>query len=354
MRIGFMVRDVRFQRPMYTTIHLANAALARGWEVYLFGVGDLTISMPGRITRAKAVRLDPGLDPSLQCHRLLEGALPSPTIDLTGLDLLFPRFKPVIGQAGIPSWEVFWTAMQTLARLEASGVAVVNSSQGLLELLTKAHLAELPNGVGLSEGLVTRSQAELDAWWRTNHPGEALVIKPMAGSGGEGVFLLSPDDLANRDQLLEVTFSKGYALIQPYYEQGAEGDKRVLLLDGEVLEAEGRPAVYRRKGKAGRLRNNMHAGGSRNPDGLTSLEAAVLARLGPWLVDRGLRFVGVDLLGEMVLEINGFCPGGIHNMKALYGYDLAGVVLDGLTRGLARLAPSDPGGHGAGGRVGSS
>ncbi len=336
MRLGILVRDARYQRPAHTTMHLARAALELGHEVFFLGVGHLTLGeRPGEL-RAQAQRLPPELSPVALCHELLDERLPFTTLDLTTLELLLVRFNPAAREPYALEPGLWWPALQVAQQLAARGVAVVNSPAGLQRHLDKLHTRELPAGLGLP-GLVTRDPAEIDRY-QAELGGQPLVIKPLAGSGGSDVFLLDGSERANRDQILETVCAAGYALVQPFLPQGLQGDLRVLLLDGEPLLVEGQVAAYRRKGREGRLRNNIHAGGQRAPEPVSLAELAPLAPLAPYLRERGLRCVGVDLLGDRVLEVNAFCPGGIENINRTCQVDVAPAVIAGLV-GPAGSAP---------------
>ncbi len=340
-RVGILVRDVRFQRPLQTTTLLALAGLRLGHSVHLFGVGDLSLDGESGALHAQAVKLSLQEDASALCHRLLEGALPQERIDLRRLDLLLLRFNPAATDGGPLPWQIWWPALAMAEALHEAGVPVVNAPAGLRLLLSKLHLSQVPADC-VWRGLVTRSPSAVERYWQEQGP-QPLIGKPLVGSGGSRVFLLEPGDVANRDQILETLCEGGYAMVQRFLPQGREGDKRVLLLDGEPLVQAGRVAVYRRRAAAGRLRNNMHAGAQRQGCELSPAEERCLSALGPWLRARGLRFVGVDLLAERVLEINGLCPGGIGNIDALYGLDLGPEVL----RRLLPVTSSAVGGRGA-------
>ena len=315
-------------------MHLARAIMAAGGTVYLWGVGDLEIDLSDGRTHAHAVQLDPSLPLGLLCHHLLEARLPVARVEVAALDLLLLRFNPVAQDPFVMPWTQWWPALVAAQQAERCGVPLVNSVTGLLAVLTKLYLGSLPPEATIG-GVATRTASAVEQ--RLERRGAAdWVVKPVAGSGGSRVFLLRSDDLANRDQILEGVFEHGYGLLQPFVATGpGEGDKRVLLVDGEPARCAGRAAVYRRLGGAGRLRNNMHAGGRREPAELSERDRRSLDAIGPWLRSHGLRFVGVDLLDGRVLEINAFCPGGIENMNALYGFDLAPVVLERLLGGAA-------------------
>jgi glutathione synthase len=112
----------------------------------------------------------------------------------------------------------------------------------------------------------------------------------------------------------------------------ARGDKRVLLVGGAVCKVGGTVAAYRRMRPKDDIRNNMHVGGARKRSDFTEAESRICELLRPRLVADGLYFVGVDLVGDKILEINVFAPGGIHNINELYGIDVGAEVVRDLER----------------------
>lgn len=171
--------------------------------------------------------------------------------------------------------------------------------------------------------LVTRSVAEARAFLETH--GE-IVVKPLHGNGGKAIFKIGRDG-ANLSSLIEVfnTAHREPHMVQAFLPSIAEGDKRIVLVDGEVAGA-----VNRLPG-AGEIRSNLAVGGKAAKTGLTAREKEICAALGPELKARGLLFVGIDVIGgEWLTEINVTSPTGIVAIDRFNGTDTPGLIWDAI------------------------
>ncbi len=137
---------------------------------------------------------------------------------------------------------------------------------------------------------------------------------------------------ANLQQMISTVRRDGYVIVQEYLPAVVKGDKRVLLLGGAPFRVGGHVAAYTRMRPKDDIRSNMHVGGARRPAEFTETEQRVCDLLRPRLVADGLYFVGVDLVGDKILEINVFAPGGIHNINELYSIDVGTAVIRDLER----------------------
>jgi glutathione synthase len=190
-----------------------------------------------------------------------------------------------------------------------------------------AHVRNAPEKVFVTEfpdlmppTLVTRDLAAIKSF-RAAH-GD-IVMKPLYGKGGEAVFLLSREDLnfGSLYDLFSATFREPW-VIQKFLPAVKEGDKRIILVDGEFAGAVNRvPAPDD-------LRSNMARGGVPKATDLTRREREICARLGPALRERGLLFVGIDVIGDFLTEINVTSPTGIRSVKNLGGADIAALIWD--------------------------
>jgi len=170
--------------------------------------------------------------------------------------------------------------------------------------------------------LITRDRAEIERF-RADY-GD-IVMKPLYGYGGGAVFRLTRDDL-NFGSLYDV-FATDFRepwMIQQFLPEVSQGDKRILLVDGEFAGA------VNRVPKAGDLRSNMVRGGAAKATELTDREQEICARLGPALRERGLILVGIDVIGGNLTEINVTSPTGIRAVQALGGPNAAGMVWDSI------------------------
>lgn len=158
-----------------------------------------------------------------------------------------------------------------------------------------------------------------------------IVVKPLFGNGGAGVFHIRPED-ENLNALLEMFFaaSREPLMVQAYLPAVREGDKRIILVEGEPVGA-----VNRLPG-AGEARSNMHVGGKPAAAGLTEREKNICARIGPMLKAMGLLFVGIDVIGGCLTEINVTSPTGIQEIERFDGVDIAAKIWDAIEARFAR------------------
>jgi len=150
-----------------------------------------------------------------------------------------------------------------------------------------------------------------------------IILKPLYGNGGAGVFRVRPDD-ENLGSLLEMftSFYREPVIVQRYLPDVRKGDKRIILVDGEFAGAINRVPA------AGEARSNMHVGGRPEKTELTGREGDICAAIGPELKRRGLIFTGIDVIGDYMTEINVTSPTGIHEVRRFGGADIAALVWD--------------------------
>lgn len=157
-----------------------------------------------------------------------------------------------------------------------------------------------------------------------------IIVKPLYGNGGAGVFRIRSEDtnLASLVELFQTVFREPF-MVQEFRPEVRDGDKRIILVDGEVVGAVNRiPA-------AGETRSNLHVGGTAAETELTAREAEICARLGPELKRRGLLFTGIDVIGGFLTEINVTSPTGIRQIKSFGGADIAAQIWDAVERRIA-------------------
>lgn len=152
-----------------------------------------------------------------------------------------------------------------------------------------------------------------------------IILKPLYGNGGAGVFRLAHGDenFASLMEMFTQSFREPF-IAQQYLADVKKGDKRIILVDGEPVGAINRVPA------AGETRSNMHVGGRPEPADLTDREREICARIGPDLKKRGLIFVGIDVIGDYMTEINVTSPTGIREVKKFGGADIAALVLDAV------------------------
>jgi glutathione synthase len=235
-------------------------------------------------------------------------------INLVDADAVFIRKDPPFTDAYL------WLTL-VLDHLDGTTL-VVNDPRGLREANEKLYAHHFPEIVPPT--IMTSHKDEILKF--LSNVGGRAVIKPIDGHGGEGVFLLVQGD-SNLNALIEAVTHLGarnaivQALIPEVYD---EGDKRILLVDGELLGVVGR---IPRKGD---LRSNVHAGGSAAPASLTDADRKIIDTIGPRLRSDKLFFVGLDVIGGKLIEVNVTSPTLIQQMSRLVGENLSATVIDRL------------------------
>jgi glutathione synthase len=231
-------------------------------------------------------------------------------VELAAFDVVLLRQDPPFDLAYI-------TSTHLLERL-APRTLVVNDPAQVRNAPEKLFVMEFPDL--MPPTLITRDLAEIKAF-RARH-GD-IVMKPLYGKGGEAVFRLAPQDLnfGSLYDLFAVTFREPW-VVQKFLPAVRDGDKRIILVDGEFAGAVNRvPAEDD-------LRSNMVRGGVPAATDLTPREREICKRLGPSLRERGLLFVGIDVIGDYLTEINVTSPTGIRVIKTLGGADIAAMIWD--------------------------
>ncbi|HZL29502.1 MAG TPA: glutathione synthase [Pseudolabrys sp.] len=172
--------------------------------------------------------------------------------------------------------------------------------------------------------LITRDLAEIKAFRATHSD---IVMKPLYGHGGGAVFRVTKDDLnfGSLYDMFSVTFREQW-VVQKFLPAVREGDKRIILVDGDYAGAVNRVPA------ADDLRSNMVRGGAAKATELTKREAEICKRLGPELRKRGLLFVGIDVIGDFITEINVTSPTGIRAVKNVGGADIAALIWDKIEK----------------------
>jgi glutathione synthase len=325
MQILFVVNNAKTLRPTYTTVYLAAAASRRKHAVAFVSVDDLSHEreVTGRIVRLAA---GSARDPSSVVAALKTPAARVEEVPLAGFDVVLLRNNPHVGDGRSVRVN---PAIELGRRLKQAGMMVLNDPDGLRRAGSKMYLAGFPAEIR-PKTLVTCSADRVRAFLRELDG--AAVLKPLSGYGGRDVFLVERRETANLAQIISTVRNTGYLIAQEYVAAAKRGDKRVLLLAGVPLEAEGHVAVYRRLHPPDDIRNNMHTGATRQSCRLTKAERRLCETIRPRLVADGLYLVGLDIAGDKILEINVFAPGGLHNMHELYGVDFADAAIADLER----------------------
>ena len=292
-----------------STFAMALEAQARGSELFVYHPSDLAWR-DGRITavaRKTTVRDEAGNHASLE---------PADEIDLRTMDVVLMRQDPPFDMSYISATHILeHLAPETLVVNDP--VSVRNAPEKLLS----THFPGL-----MPDTLITSNAEAIRAF---KHEHDDIILKPLYGNGGAGVFRTQPGDqnLNALLELFELTFREPI-IAQAYLPEVRQGDKRVILVDGEPVGAINRVPAE------GEARSNMHVGGRAEPADLTARDREICAAIGPTLKERGLIFVGIDVIGNWLTEINVTSPTGIREVKRFGGPDIAALIWDAIERKL--------------------
>jgi len=175
-----------------------------------------------------------------------------------------------------------------------------------------------------------RDRDEIKAF--TKELGGTMVLKPLQGSGGQSVFLVRPDDVPNLNQMIDAVSRDGYVIAQEYLPAAAEGDMRLFLMNGQPLRHKGKYAAFRRVRTGGDMRSNIHAGGRLREAEIDSVALHIAEIVRPKLVMDGMFLVGLDIVGDKLMEINVFSPGGLGSAQKFTGINFSRIVIQALER----------------------
>jgi len=288
-----------------TTFAMALEAKVRGYELWEYQPENLRLE--GDRVFARALPLS-GLADEQGSHVEHGEAV---DLALEDMDVILIRQDP-------PFDMVYMTACYILEKLPED-VLVLNDPAEIRGAPEKLFVMDYPELMPAT--LVTSDEAAIRAF-RNEH--EDIILKPLYGNGGAGVFRVKPGD-ENFSSLIEM-FLEGPRplpiIAQAYLKEVRGGDKRILLLDGEPVGAINRVPAE------GEARSNMHVGGRAEPSGLTEREMEICATIAPELKERRLVLTGIDVIGGMLTEINVTSPTGIRELKRFGGADVAALFWD--------------------------
>jgi glutathione synthase len=209
------------------------------------------------------------------------------------------------------------------------GVIVLNDPTALALAANKMYFQLFPEEVRPAT-LITRDRNDIRSFAR-EHGGD-VVIKPLQGSGGQGVFLVRKNDLGNLNQMIEAVSRDGYVIAQEYLPDAAEGDTRLFVMNGAPLKYKGKYAAFRRRRSGDDIRSNIHAGGKKAPAEVDERALRIVEIVRPKLVADGMFLVGLDIVGDKLMEINVFSPGGLGSAQSFEGVNFAAAVIMALER----------------------
>jgi len=303
------IEQIAFKKD--TSLALLNAASERGCELWYMEQSDLYIE--NGVAMARMAPLKVKMDPKNWFERGDYQHLP-----LAELNIILMRKDP-------PFDSEFIYSTYILERAEEAGVLVANKPQSLRDCNEKVFATAFPEL--MTPTLVSRS-SELLKKFHNDH-GD-VIFKPLDGMGGSSIFRLKQDD-PNVSVIIETLTAHGQQQImaQRFIPEIVDGDKRILMIDGEPV-----PYTLARIPAKGETRGNIAAGGTGVTQPLSDENRAIAEKVGPILKEKGLYFVGLDVIGNSLTEINVTSPTCIREISRDSGIDVAGLLIDTL---LAKL-----------------
>jgi len=306
------IEDIKYAKD--TTLAMLLAAQSRGYELLYLTQPDLYLR--DGVARGRARELQVQADP---VNWFTFGA--EVDLRLGELDVILMRKDPPFDM------EFIYTTY-ILERAELAGALVVNRPQGLRDMNEKVYTAWFPEACAPT--LITRNMKDMAAF-AAEHG--RIVVKPLHGMGGKSIFVVDPADKNMRVVFETLTeYGSRFAIVQRYLpEIATTGDSRVLLIDGQ-------PASHAlaRMPSATDNRGNLAAGATGIARELNDRDRELAARIGPALAARGMLFVGLDVIGGFVTEINVTSPTGVREIDKQFGTNLADLLLEAIDRRLAK------------------
>jgi glutathione synthase len=297
-----------------STLAMMLAAQKRGWELLYLEQRDLWLADGVAWGRVRPIQVRDDLQ-----NWATLGAI---KIERLGaMDAILMRKDPPFDM------EYIYTTY-ILERAEAEGALVVNRPQGLRDMNEKVYTAWFPHCCAPT--LITRDMADMHAFL---HQHKHIVCKPLYGMGGKSIFVIAEGD-KNSNVIFEnmTEYGTHFAIVQKYLpEIVTSGDSRVLVIDGEPV-----PYALARIPSPSDNRGNLAAGARGEGRPLNDRDRWLVSQIGPALRDRGVMFVGLDVIGGFVTEINVTSPTGIRELDKQFHIDIAGMLMEAIARKLEK------------------
>ncbi|HEX5513938.1 MAG TPA: glutathione synthase [Gammaproteobacteria bacterium] len=312
-RLGVIMDPIATITPYKdTTLAMLLEAQRRGWELHYMELGGLEIIAGRAFGRTRGLEV---ADDNTRWFEL--GA--THHLPLDELDVVLMRKDPPFD-----SEYLYATHILTLA--QQAGCLVLNDPRGLRDANEKLFALHFPQCCPPT--IVSRDPGHIKAFVQEH--GKA-VIKPLHGMGGTGIFVVGHGE-PNINVIIETVteLGKRYAMVQRYLPEIKAGDKRILVIDGEAV-----PYALARIPAQGETRGNLAAGGRGEGVELSERDRWIVAQVAPTLVERGLLFVGLDVIGDYLTEINVTSPTCVRELDAIYDINISARFFDAIERRLA-------------------
>ena len=302
MKIAFQMDPIEYvDINADSTIRLAEEAQNRGHDLYVYTPNDLTFNRGKVAAKVRSISLKRKIGDHVNF-----GAVE--LLDLSEFGVIWLRQDPPFDMGYITNTH--------LLDLVAKETLIVNNSFWVRNLPEKLLVLEFPDLI--PDTMISRDLEEIKEFKREF---KDIIVKPLYGNGGAGVFRLKEDD-KNLTSLHELFFnmSSEPLIAQAFLPDVKNGDKRIILVDGSPVGA------INRVPKAGEIRSNMHVGGKAEPAKLSQRDREICRAIGPTLKSKGQVFVGIDVIGEYLTEINVTSPTGIQELERFDNVNIAEMI----------------------------
>ncbi|MCE0557811.1 MULTISPECIES: glutathione synthase [unclassified Motilimonas] len=305
------ITDIKIHKD--SSFAMLLEAQQRGYELYYLEMSDLYLDNGRAFATTKQLKVQ--RDPK-NWFELAE----QETIALSDLDVILMRKDP-------PFDTEYIYATYILERAEDEGCLIVNKPQSLRDANEKLFTSWFSEFT--PETLVSSDAAKIRAFYAKH---QDIILKPLDGMGGASIFRVKPND-PNLAVIIETLTNHGqnYCMAQGFISQISDGDKRILVVDGEPV-----PYCLARIPAKGETRGNLAAGGRGEARPLTESDWAIARTIGPKLKEKGLIFVGLDVIGDKLTEINVTSPTCIQEIESTFDVSITGMLMDAIEVRLGR------------------
>ncbi|ELR73851.1 Glutathione synthetase [Fulvivirga imtechensis AK7] len=326
MKIAFIINDIKTEKKGYTTVDLALTAHRMGHEIYVIGAGELAYASDGFMTARAYIVQETKYKSAENFLKALQKSDPV-TINAKDLDVLFIRNDPS-DDMNDRTWAQNspYVFGQIAMR---NGVLVLNHPVTLPNSINKMYFQHFPEIIR-PKTIITRDVREIEDFFKEQK--SRMILKPLQGSGGKNVFLIEEKTKKNLKQIIEAISRDGYIIAQEYLPKAVDGDTRMFLMNGEPLVVNGKYAAIRRVNNNGDIRSNIHAGGHPEKAKVDDDMLRLADALRPKLIQDGMFLIGIDIVGDKLMEVNVFSPGTLNIMSKTYGVDFSKAVIQSIER----------------------
>ncbi|WOD43477.1 glutathione synthetase [Hwangdonia lutea] len=326
MKIAFIINDHKTEKPNYTTPGLGYAAYKRDHDVYFIGVGELSYASKGHLSvRCKTIK-DINFNSQETYFRAVQKQ-DFTKVSSEDLDVLLLRNNPA-DEINKRDWAQ--NAAYIFGEIAMrNGVIVLNHPTSLASAINKMYFQHFPEIIR-PKTIISRDHNEIKEFFKKQK--QKMILKPLQGSGGTNVFMMDKKNEHNLSQTIDAICRDGFVIAQEYLEEATNGDTRLFLMNGRPLEFDGKFAMMQRINSSGDIRSNIHAGGKPSSVKMTDQIMKLADIVKPKLVQDGMFLVGIDIVGDKLMEINVFSPGGLNITGQMYDVDFCTPVIQSIEK----------------------